>query len=468
MTTDLLITNLRLPDGTPGTLALRGARICRSGGFDGARRLDAGGAVLSPGLHDHHIHLAATVAARQSLDLSGIRIDAPEFAARITASPDVSRIIGAEGTERLTRALLDEIAPDRPLRVQARTGGLWVLNSAALAGLTALPDPLPDAFLRDAMGRLTGQVQRGDHWLRQAPLSGHLLQALGRELAALGVTSLTDASETNGPAEAGLLCQAALPQTLSLMSGQPDWPPEAACRPRWLKLVPDQWDLPDFDLTLQRISAARKSGLGTAIHAVTATELAFAMALFQTAGVQPGDRIEHAVVTPPEALPGLAALCDEGLLVVINPGFLHSRADRWLRDVAPEDQPHLLPLRRMQQAGLRLRAGSDAPYGPVDPASAIKAASDRRTAGGAVLDAAEALSVKDARALYSALPGCCDGLQEGAVAEFILTRPETSTSAQGTGTVVLTVARGEIIHSLPAGEEPAPGDEGGRARYGQD
>lgn len=465
MTTDVVIENLRLPDGQPGSIAVRGGRICRSGGFEGMRRINAQGATLGPGFEDHHIHIAAEVSARQSLDLSGVAADTPTFAEKIADAPQVTRIIGAEGAEGLTRAHLDEIAPDRPLRVQARTGGLWVLNSAALALLPSLPDPLPEAFLRDASGRLNGQVQRGDRWLRQAPLSPALLHSLGRELAARGVTALTDASETNGPGEGRLLALAALPQRLSVMSGHPHWPEDAPCLPRWLKLVPDEWDLPDFDSTLSRIEAARQAGIATAIHAVTASELAFAMALFLTAGVQPGDRIEHAIVVPPEAIATLAALSAEGLVVVVNPGFLRNRADRWLREVAPEDLPHLLPLRRMLEAGVSLRAGSDAPYGPSDPAIGVQAACDRRSLAGAVVGAAEALPPEAARALYSCWPGCCDGLQEGAVADFILSRRGTM---QNDPQVTLTVSRGEIIHSLTAGEEPAPGLLGRRAGNGQD
>lgn len=465
--TDLVIENLRLPDGTQGAVALRSGRIWRAGGFEGARVIDACGAMLCLGIKDHHIHLAAEVAARQSLDISGLTPEHPDFAAKIAAAPHASRIIGAEGVEHLTRDLLDELAPDRPLRVQARTGALWILNSAALAALRDLPDPLPKAFLRDPSGRLTGQVERGDRWLRNTPVAPELLHDLGRELAAMGVTALSDASETNGPDEAHWLAQAALPQSLSLMSGQPHWPEGAPYRPRWLKLVPDEWNLPDFDDTLRRIEAARDAGFGTAIHAVTAAELAFAMAIFLTAGVQSGDRIEHAVVVPPSAIDTLAALSAQGLVVVVNPGFLRNRGDRWLREVAPEDLPHLMPLRQMQEAGVCLRAGSDAPYGPLEPQIAMQAACDRKTREGAVIGAEQALSPQSARELYASWPGREDGLQDGAIADFILQYCDDARDGLS-GQVMLTVSQGKIIHSLSAADQPATDLEAGRAGYGQD
>ena len=40
--------------------------------IQGESSVDAAGARLLPGLHDHHVHLRASAARRQSIDLSGI------------------------------------------------------------------------------------------------------------------------------------------------------------------------------------------------------------------------------------------------------------------------------------------------------------------------------------------------------------------------------------------------------------
>ena len=60
-------------------------------------------------------------------------------------------------------------------------------------------------------------------------------------------------------------------------------------------------------------------------------------------------------------------------------------------------------------AGLRVRAGSDAPYGDPDPWLGVAAAADRRTAGGRVLGAAEALTPGGALRLW------CDTLVDDVV-----------------------------------------------------
>ena len=94
--------------------------------------IEAGGGVLLPGLHDHHIHLRALVAHRSSLSLAGVN-DNTKLARMLTAHPGsgwlryVDYHDGALG--ELDRDVLDCVA--RPVRVQHRSGKLWVLNSAA-------------------------------------------------------------------------------------------------------------------------------------------------------------------------------------------------------------------------------------------------------------------------------------------------------------------------------------------------
>ncbi|MEQ1463695.1 hypothetical protein, partial [Salmonella enterica] len=90
------------------------------------------GCTLLPGLHDHHIHLLATAARRQSVDLAGL-LASDAIAAKLRAAPAATlRAVGYD--ERAAgipdAALLDRWEPDRPLRLQDRTGALWVLNGA--------------------------------------------------------------------------------------------------------------------------------------------------------------------------------------------------------------------------------------------------------------------------------------------------------------------------------------------------
>src|SRR4051794_3569547 len=99
--------------------------------------VDARGAALLPGLHDHHIHLLATAAAMTSVQCGPPDVhDRASLASALRSAPGSRWIRGVGYSDDvagpLDRQLLDGMLPDRPVRVQHRTGGLWVLNSLAL------------------------------------------------------------------------------------------------------------------------------------------------------------------------------------------------------------------------------------------------------------------------------------------------------------------------------------------------
>src|SRR5205814_4383744 len=101
--------------------------------------------------------------------------------------------VAAQGD--LDRHVLDRIDA-KPLRVQDHTGSTWFLNSAGLAALH-VGEP-PAGMELDDRGEPTGRLFRLDDWLRGrtggvAPAD---VAGLGRLLASLGVTSLTDATAT--------------------------------------------------------------------------------------------------------------------------------------------------------------------------------------------------------------------------------------------------------------------------------
>src|SRR5262249_57465938 len=89
------------------------------------------------------------------------------------------------------------------------SGQLWVLNSAALERLGV---DCPD-----------GRLLRCDAWLRErlGPEPAPSLAELGRRLTQIGVTTVTDATHTNGPAELAAFAEARargeLPQRLVVM-----------------------------------------------------------------------------------------------------------------------------------------------------------------------------------------------------------------------------------------------------------
>src|SRR5205807_10368950 len=95
----------------------------------------------------------------------------------------------------LHRTLLDAIVDDRPVRVQHRSGQLWVFNTAG-AERIGLAD-----------GR--GQLLHGDRLLRPREPEEDMpdLGPVCRQLASYGITGVSDATETNGPGEAAYLRQ---------------------------------------------------------------------------------------------------------------------------------------------------------------------------------------------------------------------------------------------------------------------
>lgn len=376
----------------------------------GGDEIDGRGATLLPGLHDHHLHILALAARRQSVDLTGV-LDAGEIAARLASAPQP--YVRAVGYDERAAGLpdaagLDRWLADRPLRVQDRTGALWILNSPALALLDQ--HELPAGAERDESGTPTGRFWREDRWLgANIPRLALDLAALGNELAKLGLTALTDASATNGPDEARTL-SGAIPQRLTLM-GCEALVPGAGYTLGPLKLLIDERDPPSLDALAERITTARAAGRNVAAHCVTDGELLFYLAaLDASGGVRPGDRIEHGGIVPAAIIPIIASL---GLSVITNPAFLHDRGDRYAQEI--DDVSDLYRIASLLSAGVAVRAGSDAPYASVDPWLGMRSARNRMTAAGKRLAASERISARTALNLY-----CAGTIEKNEPADLIL------------------------------------------------
>lgn len=357
--------------------------------------IDAEGGALLPGLHDHHVHLLAMAAAVGSTsvgpadvgDAAGLRAALRRASAQMAAGEWVRAVGYHEAVAgELDRAALDAIVDDRPLRVQHRSGAMWVLNSVALAAVGAEPGH-------------DGRFLRADTWLRdRMPHHPLDLAAVGRRLAAYGVTGVTDLTPTSDAAEVALLGAAVssgtIPQRLTI-TGAPDLPataaPHLARGP--VKVVVGDHALPSLDDLMARFRAARALQRSIAVHCVTREAVVLALVAWQEVGAMAGDRIEHGAVIPPELFAELAAL---GLTVVTQPSFVRERGDQYLTDVDVADRPHLWRCASLAAAGIGVAFGSDAPYGSADPWAMVRAATERRTATGQSLGAGEVLAAADA------------------------------------------------------------------------
>jgi len=392
--------------------------------------IDALGGALLPGLCDHHLHLHAMAAAATSVPCGPPAVtSSAALAAALAAAPpgedgwvrgvgyteDVAGLLDAAGLDRLHR--------DRAVRLQHRSGALWVVNTEAVRalGLAGVGHP---GIERDGQGRPTGRLWRADDLLRTLlPTSRPPdLAATGTRLARLGITHVTDATPdldaTAVDAISAAMASGALPQHVQLLGAPLGWAPAAAPRaPTAGPHAPGLWPhspavgpfkivipdsmLPDIDTLTESIRTAHGDGRAVAVHCVTREALVLLLAALDEAGTRPGDRIEHAALIPAELISRLHSL---GLTVVTQPGFLAQRGDDYVRDVPAAEQGDLYRARSLLDGGVGWALSSDAPYGPLDPWAVIAAGADRRTPSGHVIVPAERLTLPQALAGYLSPP----------------------------------------------------------------
>ncbi len=449
-----------------------GRRLRRAAGEE---ELDAAGGAVLPGLHDHHVHLLALAASAWSVRVGPPQIgDATAFASALAAAGaerapgDWIRAIGYHDSVagELDRHALDRVLPDHPVRVQHRSGALWICNSAGLAALH-VEDAGDAGVERDATGRPTGRLWRMDAWLgaqlQAAGSTGLDLAGLSAAGAALGITGWTDATPERGGPETDLLLEAvgsgALRQRLHLMlpssadQGAEDRMTEVGVTAGPVKIMLDDPTLPGLDELTAVIAAAHGKRRPVAVHCVTRVQLLLTLAALDGAGVGPGDRIEHGAVIPAETLSRLART---GVTVVTQPNFVAERGDQYLREVPISDRPDLWRGASLAAAGVATAAGSDAPFGSPDPWLAVRAAMRRRTHSGQVLGAAEAVGPEMALRWWSGHPNAPARprrLEPGEPADLVVLAAPLADALAGDGPVpvIATVIGGEVVRPGSAG-----------------
>jgi len=264
----------------------------------------------------------------------------------------------------LDRHAIDRIAPGRPVRIQHRGGALWMLNTVALREL-----------------RLLGEFEDGRLWRRDDLLRERLGErdapdpaAVGRRLAAFGITGVTDATPNLPDSAIDLLTGAGLPQRLHLLGA-----PAGAFLPRGVtigphKILPPDHEPPDWDRLRAEIGRAHRGGRPVAIHAVTRESLVVALAVLREIGALPGDRIEHAAMVGDDLLP---LLTEVNPVVVTQPAFAVEREREYRCDIPESDQHELYRYAGLLAAGIAVAPSSDAPFGGADPWRIIAAATTR-------------------------------------------------------------------------------------------
>jgi predicted amidohydrolase YtcJ len=393
---------------------------------------DAAGGTVLPGLHDHHVHLYSAAAAEDSVQVGPPQVRDRDELTHALATAQVGsdgwiRAVGYHDSVGgpLDRTLLDAVSPPVPVRVQHRSGVLWILNSAALSRV-GLADH-PDGRLRSADPNWSDALGRRETNL--APIS--------RRLARYGVTGVTDA--TPDLAVSDIVTLTELHRRGTLLQ-------HVHCLAPGKRILHD--DRLDLDALAEWIAERHRAGGLVAIHCVTAPQLVVTMAALRQAGARPGDRIEHAAVVPPDSLAELAAL---GVIVVTQPNFVAERGDQYLADVPVGEHDQLWRVASLLRAGVPVALSTDMPFGGDDPWAAMRAAVHRTTPSGHILNADECVTAQTALTLFlgrAAEPTRPRTVEPGQPGDLCILSvpPHTALAELDAEVVDATIVSGEVVH----------------------
>ncbi|MDT5320087.1 MAG: hypothetical protein QOD88_2609 [Mycobacterium sp.] len=394
--------------------------------------LDAAGGTVLPGLHDHHVHLHSAAAAETS-----IRVGPPQIRDRAgLATALACAEAGEDGWIRavgyhdsvagpLDRAALDALVPTVPLRVQHRSGVLWILNSAGLAGIGLAGHP-------------DGRLRSTDSWSAALSRNETNLNDLSGRLCRYGVTGITDATPDLDIADI---------VRLSELHRHGELGQHVHC------LAPGKRILHDDDLDLEQlagwIAERHRDGGPVAIHCVTAAQLLVTIAALREAGTHPGDRIEHAAVVPSDCLADVAGLA---VTVVTQPNFVAERGDQYLNEIPAAEHDQLWRVASLLRAGVPVAFSTDMPFGNGDPWAAMRAAVHRTTPSEAVLGIDECISARTALTMFLGRPDQPTqprAVEPGEPADLCVLSvpPETALAELDAGMVAATVIGGEIAYA---------------------
>ena len=187
----------------------------------------------------------------------------------------------------LDAAALDTIVGERLVRVQHRSGALWMLSSAAVRATGA--------------AETDGRLWRRDAWLRdRTPAIPLDLAAVGSCAAALGITGFTDADPLRTGADLELLGR--LPQRVVAMGPVGLRPVSASpVEVGPVKVLLDDDALPALDELAALTTAAHGEGRAVAFHCVTRAQIVLAVTTLagsRTGRARPSRARRHHPVRP--------------------------------------------------------------------------------------------------------------------------------------------------------------------------
>ena len=427
-------------DSTSGRIVAVGDNdeVRRVGGQQ-SELVDLRGKTVLPGFIDAHIHLLSYAYRAHYIDAGGCTGE-DEVAAlvrqRATQTPRGQWILGGQwdkntwpGQQFPTRASLDAAAPEHPVALWSKDCHLLWVNSLALqrANVTAhTPEPANGAILRDGAGEPTGILQEEEatglvyHVIEEPDpaLTRLLVQDALAQLQRSGITTIHEIEgqsalhllqQLRDEGALGVRVQMILPRqvlpqlrTVGLRSGFGDdllslggikifadgtLGSQTAAMLESFENNPGNrgiLTLPEQELK-ETVRAAAAMGISIAIHAIGDRAARVALDGIEqaqrfladhgpdTASVRLRYRLEHVQLIALEDLERMRRL---GVIASVQP--FHAVADR---DVAErywgKRHRYAYAYRTMQQMGIPLALGSDAPVETFDPLRILYAATRR-------------------------------------------------------------------------------------------
>jgi len=404
--------------------------------------IDCRGRAVIPAFHDAHCHVTAYAESLLNIDLGPDSVKSiKDIICRIKAAAATTppgawiRCAGynefylAEKRHPTLRDL-DLATTAHPVKLVHRSGHAHVLNSPALAlaGISGRSEEPPGGMIERDLetGRPNGLLFGMGPYLAEvippvdeAEIDGAMSRA-GRMLLSLGITTVQDASQGNGPERWNRLLdwkrRGLFPPRTVMMSGVEEAKRLGAGQPLneydtgllggAVKIMLDEvrGNLnPPQDEINRLVLEIQQSGRQAAMHAVEETTVGAAIAALEYAMEKcprkgSRHRLEHCSVCTPGAARRLFRL---GAVVATNPAFIYYSGERYLATVPREQLSHLYAMKDMLKAGLRVAAGSDAPVAGPNPLKGIFAAVTRLAENGCQVAPFQAVSPLEALRLYT-------------------------------------------------------------------
>lgn len=418
----------------------------------GTRKIDLGRRTVVPGFIDAHSHPASSGLqhlTRIDCDLRSIADIVAAVQARATKTAPGDWILGFKYDDTktregraLTRADLDQAAPNHPVLIEHRGGHTAYLNTAAFtrAQITdATPDPQGGKIDRDASGQPSGRLAEKAVGLatrfineddsRERRQAGVAL--ISKMLAKTGITSVHDASasiadwrayqDAYAAGQLGtrvytLIYQDQIDQVIAAGLRQGignEWVRlggmKAICdgsiSERTARLSQPYIGRPnDFGILVNTaeqlwpwLLKAHRADLQIGIHANGDVGIDTVLGLYERLQrehprEEPRFRIEHCTVVTPALIARIKSL---GVIPTPFSTYVYWHGEK-MKEYGPERLEHMFALRSLLDAKIRPTFASDYPPGPFEPMMGLQSMVSRTDMKGTVWGASQKITVDEA------------------------------------------------------------------------